>query len=105
MGYPIFALIPTHLSQIISHFYEPTHPPNRGISYVDDPLLDSYLILIMTLLYRSLIKFFFKVILDEAKYIKLHTVLLTETLISSETNSHSEPPPSKSEVISGKPVS
>ena len=38
MGYPIFALIPTHLSQIISHFYKPTHPPNRGISYVDDPL-------------------------------------------------------------------
>ena len=37
MGYQIFAFIPTHLYQIISDFPEPTHPPNRRISYVDDP--------------------------------------------------------------------
>ena len=38
MGYQIFAFIPTHLYQIISDFPEPTHPPNRRISYVDGPL-------------------------------------------------------------------
>ena len=35
MGYQIFAFIPTHLYQIISDFPEPTHPPNRRISYVE----------------------------------------------------------------------